>query len=81
MDTDVTHQLSAKVALQCRGQAQMLSSVPVKHSRIIFPSTLNSAPREDVDRQARTKVRNGLSGESGRITTLRVEASSDSTAI
>ena len=36
---------------------------------------------EVVGRQARTRVRNGLSGESGRITTLRVEASSESTAI
>src|SRR6202795_4219289 len=54
---------------------------PVRHSRIRFPSILNSAPREDVDRQARTSVRYGLSGESGRITTLRVEASSESTAI
>src|ERR1700736_5568181 len=54
---------------------------PVRHSRIRFPSILNSALREDVDRQARTNVRYGLSGESGRITTLRVEASSESPAI
>src|ERR1700730_3084176 len=54
---------------------------PVRHSWIRFPSILNSAPREDVDRQARTSVRYGLSGESGRITTLRVEASSECTAI
>src|ERR1700722_12625658 len=55
--------------------------VPVRHSRIRFPSSLNSSPREEVERQARTRVRNGLSGESGRTTTLRVEASSESTAI
>src|SRR4030081_3661074 len=55
--------------------------VPVRHSRIRFPSILNSALRADVGRQARTRVRNGLSGESGRITTLRVEASSEATAI
>src|SRR5260370_34765760 len=54
---------------------------PARHSRMRFPSILNSAPREDVGRQARTSVRKGLSGESRRITTLRDEASSDSTAI
>ena len=74
-------------AAQRAGSASMSWSgasavlVPVRHSRIRFPSILNSAAREVVGRQARTRVRNGLSGASGRITTLRVEASSESTAI
>src|SRR5258708_40246539 len=54
---------------------------PARHSRIRFPSILNSALREDVGRQARTSVRNGLPGASDRITTLRGEASSETTAI
>src|SRR5260221_10465726 len=54
---------------------------PARHSRMRFPSILNSALREDVGRQARTSVRNGFSGESDPITTLRVEASFQATAI
>src|SRR5258708_18410805 len=71
-------QRAASASMSWSGANALL--VPVRHSRIRFPSILNSAPREVVGRQARTRVRNGLSGESGRITTLRVEASSESTA-
>ena len=72
-------QRAASASMSWSGANALL--VPVRHSRMRSPSILNSAPREVVGRQARTRVRNGLSGESGRITTLRVEASSESTAI
>ena len=50
-------------------------------ARIRFPSVLNSLQREDVGRHASTRVRDGLFGMSGLIATVRVEASSASTAI
>jgi len=43
--------LSALPVLQCHAHAQMLCWCQVRHSRIRFPSTLNSAPREVVGRQ------------------------------
>src|ERR1700730_1553698 len=73
--------ITALAVLQGPGQAQMLFWSPARHSRIRFPSILNSGPRADVGRQASTRVRNGFSGESERITTLRFEASSEATAI
>ncbi len=79
MDPDVTRAQRAASASVASGANALL--VPVRHPRTRFPSILNSALRKDVGRHARTRVRNGLSGASGRITTLRVEASSECTAI
>src|SRR5258708_34021234 len=76
-EKDDTGQRAGSVAVSRSGAIAFLG--PVRHSWIRFPSILNSAPREDVDRQARTSVRYGLSGESGGITTFRVEARCGST--
>src|ERR1700692_2023893 len=65
-----TAQRAASASMSWSGANALL--VPVRHSRIIFPSILNSVLREDVGRQTRTSVRNGFSGEGGRKHTLGV---------
>jgi hypothetical protein len=56
MDADVTPaQLADSASVSWSGANALL--VPVRHSRIRFPSILNSAPRADVGRQASTRVR------------------------
>src|SRR3984957_12561846 len=76
---DAPAQRAVSAAMSWSGASAVL--VPVRLSQIRFPSILNSAPREVVGRQARTRVRNGLSGESGRITTLRDEERSKTIAL
>src|SRR3981189_2437097 len=79
MSTWRAAQGAASASISWSGANALL--VPARQSRIRFPSILNSAPREVVGRQARTRVRNGLSGKEGGITTFRVEASFEFTAI
>src|SRR6202047_893207 len=70
MPTQCADQRAARASMSWSDANALL--VPVRHSRIRFPSILNSAPREVVGRQARTSVRNGFYGVGGLSLTLYV---------